>query len=101
METLLVHQAVATTLLPELARRFITHGVELRGCARTQALVTQVLAATDEDWATEYLGPILAIRIVDSIAQAIEHIERWGSGHTESISPTAHREAETAKAHRG
>lgn len=88
METLLVHQAVATTLLPELARRFITHGVELRGCARTQALVTQVLAATDEDWATEYLGPILAIRIVDSIAQAIEHIERWGSGHTESIVTT-------------
>ncbi len=88
METLLVHQAVATTLLPELARRFITHGVELRGCARTQALVTQALAATDEDWATEYLGPILAIRIVDSIAQAIEHIERWGSGHTESIVTT-------------
>ncbi len=88
METLLVHQAVATTLLPELARRFISHGVELRGCARTQALVTQALAATDEDWATEYLGPILAIRIVDSIAQAIEHIERWGSGHTESIVTT-------------
>ncbi len=88
METLLVHQAVATTLLPELARRFISHGVELRGCAGTQALVTQALAATDEDWATEYLGPILAIRIVDSIAQAIEHIERWGSGHTESIVTT-------------
>ena len=88
METLLVHQAVAQALLPELANRFLQHGVELRGCPRTQALVAQALAATQEDWATEYLGPILAIRVVDSMAQAIEHIERWGSGHTESIVTT-------------
>lgn len=88
METLLVHQAVAPTFLPEIARALSAHGVELRGCARTQALVPQALVATDEDWATEYLGPILAIRVVDSMSDAIEHIERWGSGHTESIVTT-------------
>ena len=88
METLLVHQAVAQTLLPELAKKFVKHGVELRGCAHTQALIPEALAATDEDWATEYLGPILAIRIVDGMPEAIEHIERWGSGHTESIVTT-------------
>ncbi len=85
METLLVHHAIAQTFLPELANKLLKHGVELRGCARTQALIPKALAATDEDWATEYLGPILAIRIVDTMNEAIEHIERWGSGHTESI----------------
>jgi glutamate-5-semialdehyde dehydrogenase len=88
METLLVHHAVAPTFLPELANKLLKHGVELRGCARTQALIPKALAATDEDWAIEYLGPILAIRIVDTMAEAIEHIERWGSGHTESIVTT-------------
>jgi len=85
METLLVHQSVAASLLPDLAQRFLAHGVELRGCAQTQKLVTQAALATDEDWATEYLGPILAIRIVASLHEAIAHIERWGSGHTDSI----------------
>lgn len=88
METLLVHQSIASAFLPELANRLIRHGVELRGCARTLALLPQAFAATEDDWATEYLGPILAIRIVDSMPQAIEHIERWGSGHTESIVTT-------------
>ena len=85
METLLVHQAVAAACLPALAQRLLAHGVELRGCAQTQTLVSQATLATDEDWATEYLGPILAIRIVASIQEAIAHIERWGSGHTDSI----------------
>lgn len=85
METLLVHQAVAPRFLPEIARALIAHGVELRGCARTQALVPRAALATEEDWATEYLGPILAIRVVDTMSEAIAHIERWGSGHTESI----------------
>lgn len=85
METLLVHQAVAPRFLPEIAGALIAHGVELRGCARTQALVPHAALATDEDWATEYLGPILAIRVVDTMSEAIAHIERWGSGHTESI----------------
>ena len=85
METLLVHQDIAAEFLPELGNRFATHGVELRGCARTQALLSSALPATEEDWATEYLGPILAVRVVDSIADAIDHITRWGSGHTDSI----------------
>jgi glutamate-5-semialdehyde dehydrogenase len=88
METLLVHQAVAPRFLPDIARALIAHGVEIRGCARTQALVPQALVATDEDWATEYLGPILAVRVVDTMPEAIAHIERWGSGHTESIVTT-------------
>jgi len=88
METLLVHQAIAHAFLPALARRLNSHGVELRGCARTQALVPEARAATEEDWATEYLGPILAVRIVDTLPEAIEHIERWGSGHTEAIVTT-------------
>lgn len=88
METLLVHEAIAQTFLPELANKLLEYGVELRGCARTQALIPKALAATDEDWATEYLGPILAIRIVDTMTDAIEHIERWGSEHTESIVTT-------------
>ena len=85
METLLVHKDVAAACLPALAQRLLAHGVELRGCAQTQTLVTQATLATDEDWATEYVGPILAIRIVASIQEAIAHIERWGSGHTDSI----------------
>ena len=88
METLLVHQLIAQAFLPGLANKLIKHGVELRGCARTQTLIPQALAATEDDWATEYLGPILAIRIVDTMPEAIEHIERWGSGHTESIVTT-------------
>lgn len=85
METLLVHSAVADTFLPNIARALLEHGVELRGCNLTCALVPQAIPATDEDWATEYLAPILAIRIVDTMQTAIEHIERWGSGHTEAI----------------
>jgi len=85
METLLVHAAVAKAVLPELAASFIAHGVELRGCERVQKIVPAALAATDEDWGTEYLGPVLAVKIVDSIDAAIAHIERWGSGHTDSI----------------
>ena len=85
METLLVHNHVAQDLLPSLGRQFLEHGVELRGCSRTQLLVTGARAATEEDWETEFLGPVLAIRIVDSIDEAIAHIGRWGSGHTDSI----------------
>jgi len=85
METLLVHAAVAEAVLPSLAKRLIDHGVELRGCPVVQAIVPAALIATDEDWGTEYLGPILAIKVVDSLHDAIAHIERWGSGHTDSI----------------
>jgi glutamate-5-semialdehyde dehydrogenase len=85
METLLVHKDVAAACLPTLAKRLIAHGVEVRGCVQTQQLIPQATLATEEDWATEYLGPILAIRIVASIKEAIAQIERWGSGHTDSI----------------
>lgn len=85
METLLVHASVAQSVLPALAKRFIDHGVELRGCPVVQSLVPAALLATDEDWGTEYLGPVLSIKVVESMNEAIAHIERWGSGHTDSI----------------
>jgi glutamate-5-semialdehyde dehydrogenase len=85
METLLAHTEIAAQVLPELARALTEKGVELRGCERTRAIVPNALPATEEDWATEYLGPILAIRIVDSLDEAIEHIARYSSEHTESI----------------
>lgn len=85
METLLVHQAVAHTLLPRIAQALTEQGVELRGCARSRALLPGIQAATDADWGTEYLGPILAVRVVDDLEQAIDHIARWGSGHTDAI----------------
>ena len=85
METLLVHQSMAQTVLPELAEAYGKIGVELRGCERTQALLTDINAACAEDWATEYLAPILAIRIVDDMDSAIEHINHYGSHHTDAI----------------
>ena len=85
METLLVHQAVAPTVLPELATAYRGIGVELRGCARTMALLSDISAASEEDWHTEYLAPILAVKIVDSMDEAIEHINDYGSHHTDAI----------------
>lgn len=85
METLLVAESEAASLLPQLAAAFAEHNVELRGCTRTQAIVPAMLAATEEDWSAEYLGPILSIRVVDNIMQAMEHIAQYGSGHTDAI----------------
>ncbi|HEB87393.1 MAG TPA: glutamate-5-semialdehyde dehydrogenase [Gammaproteobacteria bacterium] len=85
METLLVHEAVAAEVLPRLAAQYQKEGVELRGCAATQKILSDIKAATDEDWDTEYLAPVLSIRIVADITAAIEHIHQHGSGHTESI----------------
>lgn len=84
METLLVDQAVAAAFLPAMAEQFRAKGVELRGCERTRALI-DVVGATEEDWNTEYLDAILSIRIVDGLDQAIEHINHYGSHHTDSI----------------
>ena len=84
METLLVDQAVAAAFLPGLAQMFVDKGVELRGCERSRALI-QATPASEEDWRTEYLAPILSIRVVDSLDQAIEHINQYGSHHTDSI----------------
>ena len=85
METLLVHKDIANDILPELCKQYTDKGVELRGCQRIQSIVSNSNPATDEDWATEYLGPILAIRVVDDYDQAVEHISQYSSAHTESI----------------
>ena len=85
METLLVNASVAADILPELAKAFVAKGVELRGCEKTCALIDDCVAATDEDWDTEYLAPILSIKIVDDMMQAIAHINHHGSHHTDTI----------------
>ncbi|HEB67425.1 MAG TPA: glutamate-5-semialdehyde dehydrogenase [Gammaproteobacteria bacterium] len=85
METLLVHEAIAPDVLPELGRMFTEKGVELRGCEKTREILRDIKAATEEDWDTEYLAPILSIRVVPDLDAAMEHIHRHSSGHTESI----------------
>jgi glutamate-5-semialdehyde dehydrogenase len=85
METLLVHADIAARVLAPLAAIYAAKGVELRGCARSRALVPAMSAATEDDWSTEYLAPILAVRVVDSLDAAIDHIARYGSQHTDSI----------------
>ncbi|UCH54347.1 MAG: glutamate-5-semialdehyde dehydrogenase [Pseudomonadota bacterium] len=85
METLLVSRAVADKILPTLGARFREEGVELRGCERTRKLLPGIKAATEEDWYAEYLAPILAVRVVSDLDEAIEHIAKYGSQHTESI----------------
>lgn len=85
METLLVAESVASKVLPQLAAAYGDIGVELRGCAQTKAILADVVDATDEDWDTEYLAPILAIKIVSGMDEAIAHINRHGSHHTDSI----------------
>ncbi len=85
METLLVDSAVANDVLPRLAKRYAVESVELRGCKNTRAILTDINPATDEDWDTEYLAPILSIRVVDGIDDAMNHIHKHSSGHTETI----------------
>jgi len=85
METLLVHVAVAARVLPELGRLYAGAGVELRGCARTREILPEALPATAEDWDTEYLAPVLSVRVVDDLDEAIAHINRHGSQHTDAI----------------
>jgi glutamate-5-semialdehyde dehydrogenase len=84
METLLVH-ASQTETLARIASIYRAKGVEMRGCERTRDLVPEAKPATEEDWYTEYLAPIVAIRIVDSLDDAIAHVERYGSHHTDAI----------------
>jgi glutamate-5-semialdehyde dehydrogenase len=84
METLLVHRDIAEKFLPRMAELFRNAGVELRGCERTRKII-DCAEATEDDWYAEYLDLILAIKIVDSMEEAIDHIHRYGSGHTEAI----------------
>ena len=85
LESLLVAEAVAPQVLPPLAEQLRSHKVELRGCERTRAIIDDVIAATEEDWETEYLAPVLSIRLVAGLDEAIQHINRYGSQHTDSI----------------
>lgn len=95
LETLLIDQRIADKVLPEIGRRFQAHGDEMRVCPKSRAILeaaglqsnpqAAIKDATEEDWASEFLGPIIAIRVVASINEAIDHITQYSSGHTESI----------------
>jgi glutamate-5-semialdehyde dehydrogenase len=84
-ESLLVHRDVASRFLPQVAKGLRAKGVELRGCERTRSFIADARPATEEDYRTEYLDLILSVRVVDSLADAIEHIETYGSHHTDTI----------------
>ncbi len=85
METLLVAESEAQSVLPDLCAKFVEHGVELRGCAKTQGVYANVNPATNDDWETEYLGPVLSVKVVADVNEAMDHIARYGSGHTDAI----------------
>ncbi|MHB1678373.1 MAG: glutamate-5-semialdehyde dehydrogenase [Sulfuriferula sp.] len=85
METLLVARAVAAQMLPEIAKIYTAKGVAMRGCLLTRNILPDIAPATEEDWFTEYLAPIVAIRIVDDLDAAMDHIQHYGSQHTDTI----------------
>jgi glutamate-5-semialdehyde dehydrogenase len=85
IETVLVHRQIAQTFLPLLASAYRKAGVEMRGCATTRAILPNILEAAVEDWDTEYLDLIVSLRVVDSLEEAIAHINQHGSGHTDTI----------------
>ena len=84
-ESLLVARSVAATLLPRVAAMLIAHGVEIRGCAETLKLVPQASAATEDDWYAEYLAAIISVKVVTDVGEAIEHINKYSSAHTDAI----------------
>lgn len=94
METLLIHQAIASSVLPDIANQMQAAGVELRCCARSKELVANATLAKKSDWYEEYLAPILAIKLVDDSQQAIAHINHYGSHHTDSIISENHSTAQ-------
>ena len=85
METLLVARSMAVEILPPLAQRMLAHGIELRGCPEVCAQVPGAKMALESDWSEEYLGPVLAVRVVEGLDEAIAHINTYGSGHTDAI----------------
>lgn len=85
METMLVHEKIARDFLPSMAGDFAKAGVELRGCPKTRKILPRAVPATEEDWPAEYLDLILAVRVVKDMDEAIKHIARYGSNHTEAI----------------
>lgn len=95
METMLVHRGIVDSFLPVMIERFRQAGVELRGCSKVVSLYPSIKPATEEDWNTEYLDLILNIKIVDSMEEALRHIETYGSQHSEAIVTNNHRRAMT------
>lgn len=85
METLLVDKNIAKQVLPGLQKKFAEKNIELRGCELTREFLNDIAEASEQDWYEEYLGPILAIKIVDGVSQAMQHIEKYGSHHTDTI----------------
>ena len=85
LETLLVDEKIAATFLPKVRDAFAAKGVEIRGCEKTRKILPEVIAATEDDWDTEYLAPIISIRVVDGFDEAVTHIAAHGSGHTDGI----------------
>jgi len=94
METMLVHADVAEAFLPAMCRRFVEAGVELRGCERTRALCPGASAATEEDWGTEYNDLILSVKVVGGFEEALDHIARYGTRHSEAIITDDYRTAQ-------
>ena len=90
-ESFLIHDAVAEDLLPALEAVLKPYEVEIRGCERVRALVSSAIGATEDDWFEEYLGPIVAIKVVSSVDEAIEHINTYGSHHTDAIVSTNYK----------
>jgi len=85
METMLVHKSIASKFLPQMAKRFIKAGVEIRGCPETCQIIPEAHKAGEEDWPAEYLDLIIALRVVDNMDQAIAHVTEYGSNHTDAI----------------
>ncbi len=88
VETLLVHQKIAGSILPRVAKALQERGVEIRGCPQTRAVFPEAIPATEKDWATEYLDLIISVKVVDSVEEAVTHINAYGSGHTDGIVTT-------------
>jgi len=93
METLLVAESLIDNLLPTIVKEMFSHGVEIRGCERSKNIAPEIILATENDWYEEYLAPILAIRIVSGIEEAIEHISLYSSNHTDGIVTQNHQRA--------
>jgi len=93
METLLVAESLIDNLLPTIVKEMFNHGVEIRGCERSKNIAPEIILATENDWYEEYLAPILAIRIVSGIEEAIEHISLYSSNHTDGIVTQNHQRA--------
>jgi glutamate-5-semialdehyde dehydrogenase len=84
-ESLLVHEQLADAFLPRIGRALRQHGIEIRGCEATRQRIEQAVAAGDEDYRTEYLGPVISVKVVGSLDEAIDHINAYGSKHTDAI----------------